>query len=221
MRNGELILAVDEAGRGPAIGPMVMCGLVTTPAGQKKLSRLGATDSKTLSRADQEDLAEVFREVAAAVLVEEITAPEIDGGNLNRLEAETTAALAGEVKPDRLLFDVPTHPGGVSGYVADLRYLIEKRGSGRLSLVGETGADVTYPAVGAAATIAKVWRDGAVRQLRERFGDFGWGYPGEEKTRRFIADRIQNGGLPDCVRASWRTVEEIREGLHTSGKPGE
>jgi ribonuclease HII len=40
---------IDEAGRGPMIGPMVICGVLIVSEKLSDLLRIGARDSKTLS----------------------------------------------------------------------------------------------------------------------------------------------------------------------------
>ena len=44
-----LKIGVDEAGRGPVIGPLVVCALCVPEADQSVLRELGAKDSKELS----------------------------------------------------------------------------------------------------------------------------------------------------------------------------
>merc|ERR1712023_319507 len=46
----ELICGIDEAGRGPVIGPMVMASVVLRHSEEMKLKALGVTDSKMLSK---------------------------------------------------------------------------------------------------------------------------------------------------------------------------
>ena len=50
------ICGIDEAGRGPVIGPMVMCGLCVEDKDEVKLQNLGVRDSKLLSAAVRERL---------------------------------------------------------------------------------------------------------------------------------------------------------------------
>ncbi|HDD69207.1 MAG TPA: ribonuclease HII, partial [Candidatus Korarchaeota archaeon] len=59
--------------------------------------------------------------------------------------------------------------------------------------------------------VAKVVRDREIRRLREIYGDFGSGYPSDEKTRRFLAKLVVNEEVPPIVRRSWRTYLKINE----------
>ena len=46
----KLILGIDDAGRGPVIGPMVLAGCLITEETEKELKRLGVKDSKQLTK---------------------------------------------------------------------------------------------------------------------------------------------------------------------------
>jgi ribonuclease HII len=45
----ELILGIDEAGRGPVLGPMVMACVAVRPRRAASLTRAGVTDSKAFA----------------------------------------------------------------------------------------------------------------------------------------------------------------------------
>src|SRR3954468_3497990 len=92
----ELILGIDEAGRGPVLGPMVMACVALRPRKAAALTRAGVTDSKRFSgpnaHAARLELVPKILEVAdhAAVIV--IDVAEIDrrspANGLNRPEQE-------------------------------------------------------------------------------------------------------------------------------------
>src|SRR3972149_2021104 len=86
------ILGIDEAGRGPVIGPMVMCGYLVREEKVPKLKKLGVKDSKMLSRSKREELFPQLQKLAEDVIVLVIPAAEIDAlrtvTNLNKLEIE-------------------------------------------------------------------------------------------------------------------------------------
>lgn len=81
-------------------------------------------------------------------------------------------------------------------------------------------ADSTYPVVSAASICAKVTRDHALKVWDFREGldgvtaeQFGSGYPGDPKTKTFLAENIdQVFGFPRLVRFSWQTASNMLEG---------
>ncbi|MGQ9760250.1 MAG: ribonuclease HII, partial [Candidatus Methanomethylicaceae archaeon] len=59
-----LVAGIDEAGRGPVLGPMVIAGILIEEERIPILSRLGVTDSKKLSPRRREALFhEILKEV--------------------------------------------------------------------------------------------------------------------------------------------------------------
>ena len=79
-------------------------------------------------------------------------------------------------------------------------------------------ADSTYPIVGAASICAKVVRDDVIKrwvcpegvQPLADGGGFGSGYPGDEKTKRFLQQSLDPLlGFPRMVRFSWSTASKI------------
>ena len=58
-----MICGIDEAGRGPIIGNLVMAGVVLDADGEKKLQKFGVKDSKLLSKEKREVLYDVILEV--------------------------------------------------------------------------------------------------------------------------------------------------------------
>lgn len=199
------ILGLDEAGRGPVLGPLVVAGVMTDEAGIAALTALGVRDSKALSRKRRAVLAPRIARLAEARAVA-IPADRLER-NLNEVELVAMASLIGALRPDAVYLDVPAHPRGVASYCRRLRELV---GPGALAIIGENRADRKYPIVSAASIIAKVERDRAVLALHEEYGDFGWGYPAEPKTRNFLESWYrQHGRFPPCARAKWRTLQRF------------
>ena len=58
-----MIVGIDEAGRGPVIGPMVMCGVAIEESELDELEKLGVKDSKLLSVEKRKELADSSRRV--------------------------------------------------------------------------------------------------------------------------------------------------------------
>jgi len=95
-------LGVDDAGRGPLVGPMLMAGVLVDGDKQKQLKRIGCKDSKQLTAKERENLFEKIKEISLGYHVVATSPTEIDnrtnvGLNLNRIEAIKTAEIINEI----------------------------------------------------------------------------------------------------------------------------
>jgi ribonuclease HII len=201
------ILGIDEAGRGCVIGPLVVAGVLVAEERVEELGRLGVRDSKKLSRARRDALLPQIETVAQRLFCVEI-APDALTENLTDVELGAFAQIIRESKAEHVILDLPVGPASRDRFI---HALLEKTGESQWhSLVAENGADARYAVVSAASIVAKVRRDRAIARLREQYGDFGWGYPSEKKTRAFLKEYFtRTGRFPECARAKWRTVQEI------------
>jgi ribonuclease HII len=203
------ILGIDEAGRGPVLGPLVIAGVMADEAGIAALAELGVRDSKALSRKRRTELALKIVQLARTKAIT-IPADRLEE-NINEVELQAMADLIGALRPEVVYFDVPAHPRGVGGYCRKLRELVGLKVPAPM-LIGENHADRRYPIVAAASIVAKVERDRAILKLHEEYGDFGWGYPSEPKTRRFLEGWYRrHGRFPSCARAKWRTLRRLQQ----------
>lgn len=203
------IAGVDEAGRGPVIGPMVIAGVVIDENKQDALVEWGVRDSKQLSHRQRERLEQIIRKVALQIEVLEISPKEIDtqrrkNKSLNMLETQWMAQILQRLKWDVAYVDAAdVNAGRYGGF-------IQAQLSSKLPIVSEHGADATYPIVGAASIIAKVRRDQEITKLHKSFGDFGSGYPNDPKTIRFLKDWLtKNDSFPEIVRLTWETASRM------------
>ena len=72
-------------------------------------------------------------------------------------------------------------------------------------------ADSKVEVVAAASIIAKETRENEIRKLKDKIGDFGSGYPSDERTIKFLKSfYADNGKWPTGTRKSWKTVKRIR-----------
>jgi len=99
---GVLILGIDEAGRGPVIGPMVLAGCLVTEEAQIQLKKLGVKDSKELTQKRREYLSEKIKEIAETFEIVLSNPIEIDnslneGINLNSFEAIKVAEIINKI----------------------------------------------------------------------------------------------------------------------------
>ena len=108
-----LLAGVDEAGRGPVLGSMVMCGVVIDNALVAKLEVLGVKDSKDLTAKIREELYDRIIAVVKDYHVVVVDPVEIDAAlesqtlNLNKLEANKTIEIIEALKPNKIIIDCP------------------------------------------------------------------------------------------------------------------
>jgi ribonuclease HII len=208
-----LIAGVDEAGRGPVIGPLVIAGVSIDKDDLPKLVELGVKDSKLLSPQRRETLSSQIKEVALNCHVVWLSPPEIDRvveskrklHKLNRLEAQAMARTITVLKPDVAYVDASDI------LAARFAEHIAENLSFNPKIISEHKADLKYPIVSAASIIAKVERDKAISYLQKKHGNIGCGYPSDQNTIKFLQDWIRKfGSYPDFVRKSWKTAKRIK-----------
>lgn len=97
-----MILGIDEAGRGPVLGPLVVAGVVLKPQAASALTRRGVVDSKWFgvgeeARRERAEMAAHIRRLATDVQVEVSDHEEVDRfaerGLLNELERRRAKAI--------------------------------------------------------------------------------------------------------------------------------
>jgi len=209
-----LIAGVDEAGRGPVIGPLVIAGVMIEETDLHKLVDFGVKDSKLLTPQKREALAQQIKEHALIYHTVWLSPAEIDRvveskrklHKLNRLEAKTMAKVITILKPDTVYVDAADR---LTDRFAEH---IQENLTFSPKIVSEHKADLKYPIVSAASIIAKVERDKAICQLQQKHGNIGCGYPSDPKTIKFLEDWTRKfGKYPDFVRKSWKTAKRIME----------
>jgi ribonuclease HII len=204
-----MIAGVEEAGRGPVLGPMVMCGVLVDEKAEARLKSIGAKDSKLLTPKTREILFDQIKAMVEKYEVVIIPPQEIDDAlrdpnlNLNKLEAITSAKILNKLKPDKALLDCPSN--NISAYSAEIRKYLDNK---KLNLVAEHKADVKYTVVAAASIIAKVTRDREVEKIKQQIGiDFGSGYPSDEKTQLFLKKNWDR--FPQIFRQTWASYKNV------------
>lgn len=209
-----LIAGVDEAGRGCAIGPLVIAGVLIKEENIGILSRLGIKDSKLLSPRKRETLVVEIEKIMENRFIIKLTPQEIDRAverktrfhKLNRLEAQTMAKIIEALKPDEAFVDA------ADVFEDRFKRHIQEKLTFRPRITSKHKADKIYPVVSAASIVAKVERDKEVALLRAEFGDFGSGYLTDPKTMKFLRGWLErNDEYPDCVRNSWKPVRKAKD----------
>jgi ribonuclease HII len=200
------ICGVDEAGRGPVIGPMVVVGLMVED--DKVLRDLGVKDSKKLTPGRREVLAEEIKAVARHETVI-ASADDIDTlrqrFTMNVMESKMFATVIERLGPKVAYVDA------ADANETEYRNLITCELSSPVRIISKHGADELYPVVSAASIIAKTKRDALIEEIREELGqDIGSGYPSDTKTIGFLKEwYAEHGDMPPHTRKSWKTVNRI------------
>ena len=224
-----LKIGVDEAGRGPVIGPLVVCAMCIPENDEGVLREIGARDSKELSPAKRHSISEKILSEAKSsgwgVGIVICEAERIDlnsqSSDLNRLEidlfAEAIEAAA----------DSDFH-GTVMADACDVNEerftnrLVSRLGSdwSEWTVVSRHGMDSQSVVAGAASILAKVNRDDAISAIEAGIGiRIGSGYPSDPLTREAVRELV-SGELPhECLRWSWSTVSDAWKGAHSGPVP--
>ena len=167
------IAGIDEAGRGACAGPLVVAAVALDPAVIRRLP--GLADSKALTPQAREDMYQQVTRRALAWHVVVIEVGEIAAAGLHVCNIEgMRRAFAGlRCRPGYVLTD---------GFPV--------RGLGSPALAVWKGDQVTA-SVAAASVLAKVTRDRIMRDLHERFPEYGFaqhkGYCTDEHMEALLA----------------------------------
>lgn len=212
-------IGIDEAGRGPWLGPMTMAAVVVDTRVAARLTRAGVQDSKTFGptkagRSRRRELAELVRKEALVCACRVVPVRTIDDytfrGHLNVLEREIARQLLREVDTtagDRIICD------GARMF-APLREEFS-------TLEAVDRAEARHVSVAAASVVAKHARDEAfaaiAAQYADEFGPIRGGGYVNPATRRFVAAyRTKYGCLPPEARRSWG----VDQGFEAPSAPG-
>ena len=206
-------LGIDEAGRGPVIGPMVMAGIVIPIDKHQELIDIGVKDSKLLSKQKRSKLFS-FLTKNFSYKYYVITPREIDShvfssdSSLNMLELIYTVKLINHFDNiQRAIIDCP------STNIASYRNILLSKINKDIELVVEHSADKNHVEVGAASIIAKVIRDKLIDDLKQQIGiDFGSGYPSDPLTQDFLEKFFDKY---DFFRKSWSSWSKYSKKDHS------
>jgi len=212
-----LVCGIDEAGRGPVIGPLVIGCVVLDDNARKELRKLNVRDSKKVAKSRRESLELKIKDLAIEYRIARIQPNEIDWmrkkESLNMIEARKTAELimSLENSPHKIIVDAADSVA--ENYRERIMSCINSINNDfRIpELISEHKADDNYLEVSAASILAKVDRDREIELLKEDLGDFGSGYPSDAITQEFIRECVRSGNLPDCVRKSWNTLNKSKQ----------
>ena len=222
---------VDEAGRGPVIGPLVVGAVAVPQPDVALLVEYGIRDSKDLTHAKRLQMAAWFHEQASERgWLHEIvvcTPPRIDAAvvnnGLNLLEVELFAEALNPFKSKvqggvRILNDACDV--NAERFTNRIAARLSNWPWDQSSMISEHKADTNHAIVGMASILAKVNRDEAISRLTETLGfSIGSGYPSDPNTKAALP-RLLEGDAPHVdLRWSWQTVHRAWKALHNEEPP--
>ncbi|MGV9410919.1 ribonuclease HII [Nocardia sp. NPDC003693] len=184
------VAGVDEAGRGPSAGPLVVAACLLAPKAYASLA--GLDDSKRLTEDAREELFPIIKRVALAWSVVVIPAWEIDAIGIHVANIEGMRRAVAGLNP-------------VPGYVLTDGFRVPGIPVPSLPVIG---GDATAACIAAASVLAKVTRDRMMVQLDEQFPGYGFaGHKGYNTPEHNEA--LHRLGVTSEHRRSWRNVREI------------
>ena len=232
-----MIIGIDEAGRGPILGPMVIAAVAVED--DAYLREIGIRDSKSYTPDSRERTFSLLEE-NTIYSVEIIRAEEIDTKRkvmtLNDIEVQAFGHALGKLYHKfsprfgdifEMMLDSITYLDSCD--VNEKRFAVNvadtlikasgiengaRDGKEMISrIVSRHKADAKYPVVSAASVVAKTFREKEVRKIKEELGaDFGSGYPSDTRTRTYLEDYYrEHRDFPPHTRLSWDTVNGIKK----------
>ncbi len=201
-------LGIDEAGRGPVIGPMVIAAVCCTADQKGVLEEEGFSDSKTLSATVRDQKRSFLEESEVDLYTEVIPARDIEHSSLTDLSLDAISRLINRAEPDEVILDAPGHPDALPQYLDRLRDRLDLQP--HPPMTAEPGADDMYTLVSAASIVAKTLRDEKINELKEQFGDLGSGYPSDPTTRTFLKNHLApDEPVRKHIRTRWSTFQDL------------
>ena len=183
VKGFQTIAGIDEAGRGPLAGPVVVAGVIMPQDSMIE----GVNDSKKVSEKKREKLYDAILEEALSYSVAIIGQDVIDEINiLNATKQGVTKVVEElEIKPDLILVDLLTH--------------IDTKGIPYDAIIK---GDAKCYQIAAASILAKVTRDRIMRQWDEIYPQYGFMAHKGYGTAKHIA-AIKEYGLCPIHRRSF------------------
>ena len=206
-----MICGVDEAGRGPVIGPLVVAGIKLED--DSKLIELKVKDSKKITPKRRRILSKMITEITLDYEILVIPAKDIDDMRkvmtLNEIEVNAFTNIIKKLRP--LICYVDSADVNENRFGDDILSGL----SFKPIIVSKHKADDKYPIVSAASILAKTRRDQEVQNIAKELVNklnlpLGSGYPADPITQKFLNTWVDKfGKLPPYTRHSWRTAQNI------------
>ena len=196
-----MILGIDEAGRGPWAGPLVVGAVVL---GGVQIE--GLTDSKKLTKKKREELYDIIREQAVACATGWVSAAELDEVGMSEALRLATRRAVEQIKAPytEIIID------GTVNFLA---------GTGKGAYVQTMKkADLLVPSVSAASILAKVERDRFMAEQDAMYPGYGFGgHAGYGVAKHRVA--IEELGVTPLHRLSFAPLAKYREAPMSAAPP--
>ena len=214
-----IILGIDEAGRGPVMGPMVYaCAYWKEEYDDDIRKKFKFNDSKALKPAEREKMFEQIKSHPNIIRYELIILPsdyisremlkrqKVSLNQISQDSAKTLIKMARDKGVNIRKIYVDT-VGPADTYQ---NYLEASLGDDTIKVKVQPKADATFECVSAASIVAKVTRDKQIENLELNDKDCGSGYPSDPKTKDWLKNNYDNVfGFGREVRFSWKTVDNM------------
>ena len=212
-------LGIDDAGRGPVIGPMVLAGCLIEESFESELKDIGVKDSKMLTDKRRMFLDGKIKEKIEDFEVVIVYPAEIDSNtknnvNLNEVEAIACAKIINRINKGlgkiKVIIDCPSV--SIEKWKDMLRSKVENLSN--LEIYCEHKADVNHVSVSAASIIAKNVRENEMGKLKKKYGpEIGSGYASDPATCKFLEVHAKKYRTDGIFRESWETWKKAVENL--------
>ncbi|KYC45360.1 MAG: Ribonuclease HII [Candidatus Methanofastidiosum methylothiophilum] len=212
------VCGVDEAGRGPVIGPLVVASISIPEEKLNEIESIQVKDSKKLTAKKRKELySEIINlpgKYYFKILTPTFLNKQMKKYTLNHIEllAFKDAILGLKLPIKKAICD--------SCDVDSNRFSLNLKDSlgeafSSCEVIASHKAEDKFPIVAAASILAKVKRDDLIKKIEEEAGiSFGSGYPRDPKTINFLKDYYkQNNSFPDFVRTEWKTLDNIKSSI--------
>lgn len=182
------VLGMDEAGRGPIAGPLMVAGVIFPKGYHNEL----IDDSKKLSEKKREALFKTIIQDALYYQILVVDEKTIDKKNIYRATQEAMMEIVNKAQCDFVLSDAMPLPDIDKPFQAIVK------------------GDQKSLSIAAASILAKVTRDHWMKKLDEMYPQYGLakhkGYP----TKAHI-EALNQYGLQDFYRRSYGPVKKLEE----------
>lgn len=206
------LIGVDEAGRGPVIGPLVVASVkLESELANQQLCDWGVRDSKKCTPKRRARLSDQLRK-EFKYSIKSITAAEIDEcrktKTLNELEGAWFSEVVNSLSPDD---DTTVIVDSADANEETFKKYIAVNMPVNCEIISVHKADEAYPVVAAASIIAKFERDSQVQKIAQELNvNLGSGYPSDPITVNFLEKWIkEKRNLPPHTRHSWITAQRL------------